>query len=225
MSRAPRVDVGDEIYHIINRTNGRIQIFNSKEDYLHFENLLREAQKLTDMRIIAYTIMPNHWHLVLYPRHDRDLSVFMQWLTLTHTQQYHVRKNTVGYGHIYQGRYKSFLVSKDNYLLQLIRYVEQNPLRAKLVKKAEDWQWGSAWRRYYLNKTKDKGFLSNIPIDLPNNYRIWLNQLDENDDLEEIRLSVEKGKPFGTMKWVDKMVEKFKLLSTTRNGGRPKNST
>lgn len=105
------------------------------------------------------------------------------------------------------------------------RYVEQNPLRAKLVKKSEDWQWGSAYKRYSINKIKNKSFLSDIPIDIPQNYRIRLNQIDKEDDLEDIRLSVEKGRPFGTIKWVDKMVEKFKLLSTTRNGGRPKNGT
>jgi len=222
MSRAPRVDVGGEVYHIINRTNGRVKIFNTKEDYQHFENLLKEAKKLVDMRIIAYTIMPNHWHLVLYPKKDGDLSVFMQWLTLTHTQQYHVRKNTVGYGHVYQGRYKSFLVSKDNYLLQLIRYVEQNSLRAKLVQKAEDWRWGSAWKRC---ESRDINFLSDCPINLPSNYKSWLNHVDKGDDFEEIRFSVEKSRPFGTMEWTSKMVEKFNLVSTTRKGGRPKNGT
>ena len=219
MSRAPRVDVGQEIYHIINRSNGRVSIFNTQKDYLHFERLLEEAKKLTDMRIIAYCIMPNHWHLVLYPKKDGDLSKFMQWLTLTHTQQYHVRTNTVGYGHIYQGRYKSFLVSKDNYLLQLIKYVEQNPLRAKLVKRAEDWRWGSAYTRF--NK-QNKHLISGSPIDLPNNYKTCLNELDEKDKLEEVRLSVDKGKPYGKINWVEMTVDKFKLLSTTRNGGRPK---
>lgn len=225
MSRAPRVNIGEEIYHIINRSNGRLKIFENKEDYLHFEKLLEKAKESVDMRIISYTIMPNHWHLVLYPKKDGDLSTFMQWLTLTHTQQYHVRKDTVGHGHVYQGRYKSFLVAKDQYLLQVIRYVEQNPLRAKLVKKSEDWQWGSAWKRYNPLGLKNKKLLSDPPIDLPHDYLKWLNQIDHEDTLENIRASVERGKPFGTMKWVEKIVEKFNLVSTTRKGGRPKNGT
>ncbi len=173
MARAPRVNVGGHIYHIINRSNGRLKIFENKDDYIHFENLLEDAKKLVDMRIISYCIMPNHWHLILYPKKDGDLSVFMQWLTLTYTQQYHVRKETVGHGHLYQGRYKSFLVAKDQYLIQVIRYVEQNPLRAKLVKKSEDWRWGSAWKRYNPLGLKNKKILSDSPVDLPHDYLKW----------------------------------------------------
>ena len=155
MPRVPRIDIGGHIYHIINRANGRKTIFHTKEDYIHFEKLLEEAKKKFNMRILAYVLMPNHWHLVLYPKHDGDLSVFMQWLTLTHTQQYHAKKKSTGHGHIYQGRYKSFLVGKDSYLLAVIKYIERNPVRAKLVKKVEQWQWGSGYRR--LNgTTKEK---------------------------------------------------------------------
>ncbi|MFZ2522304.1 MAG: transposase [Minisyncoccia bacterium] len=218
MSRVPRVDIGDEIYHVLNRSNGRVKIFNNDKDYKNFVDLLIETKEKFDMRILAYCIMPNHWHLVLYPKKDGDLSKFMQWLSLTHTQRYHVKTETVGFGHLYQGRYKSFLVSRDNYLLQVIRYVEQNPLRAKIVKRAEDWKWGSGFNRF---NPSEKNFVSECPIDLPNDYRQWLNEVHEKDELENIRLSVEKSKPFGTISWVDKMVETFKLGLTTRLRGRP----
>ena len=173
------------------------------------------------MRILAYVLMPNHWHLVLYPRKDGDLQTFMQWLTLTHTQQYHVKTKTIGYGHLYQGRYKAFLVQKDTYLLQLIRYVERNPLRAKLVKKAEQWQWGSAYRRY-LGTVKERKLLTEPPLDLPRDYRSWLSEKEDTEGLQAIRLSVNKGKPYGTIAWVERMVEKFNLELTTRGVGRPK---
>ena len=91
------------------------------------------------MRILACCLMPNHWHLVLYPRADGDLSQFLRRLTLTHTQRYHARTRTVGYGHVYQGRYKSLLVESDLHFLSLVRYVERNAKRAGLVKKAEVW--------------------------------------------------------------------------------------
>ncbi|MDO8451699.1 MAG: transposase [bacterium] len=223
MGRAPRVDVGGEVYHIINRANGRQTIFHKKEDYLHFEQLLTEANELNSMRILAYALMPNHWHLVLHPRHDGDLSVFMQWLTLTHTQQYHSRTKTIGYGHLYQGRYKSFLVEKDNYLLQLIRYVERNAFRAKLVKKAESWRWGSAYRRA-LGTPQEKALLSDTIIELPSDYLEWLNEKEDADTLTSIRQSVNKGTPYGAVKWVERMVEKFDLLLTTRLRGRPKDA-
>jgi len=98
MGRAPRVDVGDLVYHVVNRANSRRTIFEMPDEYKHFEMLLEDAIERFDMRLLAYTLMPNHWHLLLYPRADGDLSRFMQWLTLTHTQQYHVWKQTTGYG-------------------------------------------------------------------------------------------------------------------------------
>lgn len=220
MGRAPRVDVGGEVYHVINRANGRQTIFHKKENYLHFEQLLIEAKELNSMRIIAYALMPNHWHLVLYPRNDGDLSLFMHWLTLTHTHQYHSRTKTIGYGHLYQGRYKSFLVEKDNYLLQLIRYVERNPFRAKLVKRAQDWQWGSAHRRTQ-GTPQEKTLLSDTIIELPHDYLEWLNEQEDIDTLASIRQSVNKGTPYGAPKWVKRMVDKFDLLLTTRFRGRP----
>jgi len=220
MARAPRIDVGGEVYHVINRGNARRQIFYTPADYQHFETLLTDAAEQFSMRILAYVLMPNHWHLVLYPHKEGDLSKFMQWLTLTHTQQYHAKRKTIGNGHIYQGRYKSFLVQKDSYLLRLIRYVERNPLRAGLVKQAEDWQWGSAWRRYN-GRPVEKKLLTKFP-DMPHGYRQWLNAHDEGDkaELTSIRTSVNKGRPFGTEGWVEKVVKQFSLGSTMRGPGR-----
>jgi len=221
MSRAPRVDVGDQIYHIINRANARQTIFHSDDDYRHFELLLNEACERTHMRLLAYVIMPNHWHLVVYPRKDGDLSLFMQWLTLTHTQQHHAKKKRIGYGHLYQGRYKSFLVEKDNYLFAVIKYIERNPVRAKITKTVEGWKWGSGYRR--LDGTvQERAILSEPLLDLPARYRQWVNQPDKEDELEIVRESVNKGKPFGPMKWTERMVERFKLELTTRLPGRPK---
>src|SRR4051812_8181329 len=96
-SDLPRVDVGDLVYHVVNRANSRRTIFETADEYKHVEMLLEDAFERFDMRLLAYTLMPNHWHLLLYPRVDGDLSRFMQWLTLTHTQQYHVWKQISGY--------------------------------------------------------------------------------------------------------------------------------
>lgn len=88
MPRQTRVSVGNAIYHVINLANGRTQIFYTEKDYCHFEELLLEAKELTDMRILSYCIMPNHWHLILYPETDTVLGEFMSWLTSTHVRQY-----------------------------------------------------------------------------------------------------------------------------------------
>jgi len=117
MPRPPRTDIADITYHVINRANARVQIFDTPEDYVVFENALCEARERTEMRIYAYCVMPNHWHLILQPRNDGDLSLFMKWLTLTHTKRWHSDHSTTGTGHLYQGRYKSFPVQSDEYFL------------------------------------------------------------------------------------------------------------
>lgn len=221
MPRLARVDIGGEIYHVINRANGRLQIFNSAEEYRLFERLMLEAKELIDMRILAYVIMPNHWHLVLYPRNGKDMSVFMHHLTNTHTRNVHTRTNTVGSGYLYQGRYKSFLVDTDNYFLNLVKYVERNPIRAQLVVRCEHWQWGSAWRRIH-RKEKCEKLLDPSPVLLPQNYREWINEPEQEDTLKCIRRSVNKGVPYGRDRWVDTMVATHHLGSTVRSVGRPR---
>lgn len=224
MPRATRTDVGNYCYHIINRANARLPIFFKEKDYILFEKVLEEAKEKYDMRILAYCLMPNHFHLVLYPKNDGDLGKFMQWLTLTHTQRWHQQKNTKGTGHLYQGRYKSFLIQKDNHLLSVMRYVERNAFRAKLVKKAENWPFSSLWRRIYGNNQKKK-LLSKWPISEPDNYLAFVNLPQLNEEEENIRQSVVKGKPYGNDSWSMDIIKKYSLESTIRLPWRPKKST
>lgn len=221
MPRVARVDVGEEVYHVINRANGRLQIFNTDEDYRLFEQLLLETKEITDMRILAYELMPNHWHLVLYPRNDGDLQTFMHKLSNAHTRKVHALTDTNGSGHLYQGRYKSFLVSSDSYLLAVVKYVERNVVRAGLVSHCEAWRWGSAWRRVHGTEGQ-KTLLDELPLDLPDDYIKWINTEDREDDLKTIRTSVNKSVPYGRDTWVEKMVSKYHLESTQRSPGRPK---
>ena len=168
--------------------------------------------------------MPNHFHLVLYPKNDGDMGKFMQWLTLTHTQRWHQANNTKGTGHLYQGRYKSFLIQGDRHLLSVIRYVERNSLRAKLVRKAENWGFCSLARRL-SNNTKKQKLLSEWPIPEPKDYRSFVNTPQSKEEEESIRGSVVRGKPFGADAWALKMIEKFGLEATVRSTGRPKKGT
>lgn len=223
MPRIARVAIGDTFYHVINRANNRARIFDDDNDYKHFESLLREGKELIDMRIVAYCIMPNHWHLVLCPKKDTDMADFMRWITTTHVRQRRVQTKSIGHGHLYQGTYKSFPVATDRNMYEVIRYVEQNPLRAKLVRRAENWRWSSLWRRE-KGSTKEKKLLSKLPIELPDNYLTIVNTIPDGDTLETIRTSVNKGVPFGSTKWVDKMVKKFGLENTLRGPGRPRKS-
>ena len=220
MGRALRVDVGNEIFHIINRANDRATIFKTDNDYRAFEALLEEAKEKLPMRILAYEIMPNHWHLLLYPVNSGDLSSFMQWLTLTHTQRWHAFHNTVGNGHLYQGRYKSFLIQKDNYFLAVTRYIERNALRAGLVKNAQDWKWSSLWRREF-GTSKQKELLFPWPVKMPANYIEWVNKPQDEEETASIKESMTRGRPFGDINWVEKIISKFGLETTRRPKGRP----
>lgn len=221
MPRIARIDIGNYIYHVINRANARVQIFDNNDDYLQFESILQNAVEKSSMRLLAYCIMPNHWHLVLHPKHDGDMGLFMSWLTNTHTRRWHAEKETVGQGHLYQGRYKSFLCQEDSHFLALVRYVERNAKKANLVKKAENWRWCSAWVREY-GSFEQKKWLSLWPVDSPRGYTDWLNQPQTQEEEDALERSIAKDVPFGSESWTERMVVKFGLGQTQRGVGRPR---
>ena len=144
--------------------------------------------------------------------------------TLTHTPRYHAQTRTVGYGHVYQGRYKSLPVERDDHFLALVRYVERNAKRAALVKKAEDWPWSSAHVRLY-GKEKQQQMLSSWPVPAPEPYGAWLNQSQGKEEIENLRYALKRSKPYGSEQWVAKAVAQFGLENTLRNPGRPRNGT
>lgn len=221
MGRTARVAVANEVYHVINRAVGRLQIFDDDKDYELFISLLEEARFITQMRILAFTIMPNHWHLELYPREDRDLCAFMHFLTNGHTRKVHALTKTTGTGPLYQGRYKSFLIESDAHYLTVLKYIERNPVRAKLCSRVEEWRWGSAWLRLH-GSGKQQELLDDGPVPLLPDYHQWINEEDRPEDIEDIRQSARKGSPFGNELWVSQMVESYQLEMTRRPPGRPK---
>src|SRR5207253_10809478 len=156
----------------LNRRVGRLTLFDKPADYMAFEKILNEAHERTGIRIAAYCLMPNHWHLVLWPRDDGELSEVMRWITVTHTQRWHAHRQSFGSGPVYQGRFRSFPVQTDEHFLTVARYVERNALRAKLVKRAEQWQWSSLWR-WAQGDPKLLAFLSDWPVKRPRHWVGW----------------------------------------------------
>ena len=195
MARRPRIDAGGYVYHVLNRGNGRQRLFHSDADYKDFEYLLNEMRETYEVGILAYVIMPNHWHLLLYPKKDGDLGKALHWLTTSHVRRHHVRRGTIGHGHLYQGTYKSFIIQTDGHFLTVLKYVERNAVRAKLSRIAESWRWGSAYRRF--GSAKEKRLLAEPPVPLPRKYRTWINEPEPAELLEEIRNSVNKAIPYG----------------------------
>jgi putative transposase len=122
MPRTVRASVGGICYHVINRGNARGEVFHKDEDYAAFVGLIEEACQRLPMRVLAYCLIPNHFHIALWPHGDGDLSRFMQWLLTSHVRRYH--RHYHGSGHVWQGRFKAFPIQADEHLLTVLRYVD-----------------------------------------------------------------------------------------------------
>jgi putative transposase len=200
-----------------------MQLFGKDRDYEAFEAMIEKTLQSRPMRICAYCLMPNHWHFVLWPEREGQLGDFMQKLAVTHVRNWQEHHRRVGYGHVYQGRYKSFPVETEDYFYRVVRYVERNALRASLVRRAGDWRWGSLWRRT-CGAREQMAWLSDWPAPRP---RDWLSLVDEPQteaELEAIRRSVTRSQPYGSEAWVWKTARDLGLESTLRARGRPRES-
>ena len=208
------------MFHVLNRGVGRRRLFHKDEDYAGFERTLELALAAVTVRLLAYCLMPNHWHLLLWPRADGQLGRFMQRLTTAHVRRWQAHYHEVGLGHVYQGRFKNFPVQEDAHYLTVARYVERNALRAKLAERAQDWRWCSLWRRE-SGSAQERGLLSEWPVIRPADWLEWVNQPQTDQELAEMRLSVSKGRPFGEPAWREQMIEQLGLQSSVRERGRP----
>ena len=222
MPRTARVAPAGVIFHVLNRANARARIFEKDLDYEAFMRVLGETAKLIPVEIFAYSIMPNHWHMVLKPTRDGDLGNFVQRLTTTHVRRWHLHRNSVGSGHLYQGTYKSFPIQDDEHFLTVCRYVEQNPLRAGLVQRAEDWHWSSLQGRHRGTAKPTDVVLSEWPVPKPTDWVSFVNDALTTKELEELRLSAQRGRPFGNETWKTGAAKQLALQSTLRARGRPR---
>ena len=236
MPRAPRVAIGGITYHVLNRANARLALFEADQDYELFETVLAEAHERVGMRTLGYCLMPNHWHLVLWPRADGELSEFMRWLTVTHTQRWHAAHGTAGSGHIYQGRFKSFPVQSrrptagqraggtletGNPVLSVLRYVERNPVRAGLVRSAERWRWSSLWARR-SGAVAERPWLTEPAGGLPEDWLDRVNRPQSEEEVAALVRCIRRGAPFGREQWVRRVAKELGLESCLRPRGRPR---
>lgn len=221
MARKPRKAPGGVVFHVLNRVSGQQSIFDKAADCAAFEKTLAEAVERTGTRLLAWCLMPNHWHLLVWTRKDRELSEFARWLTVTHTQRWHAAHGSAGSGHLYQGRFKSFPVQTDQHFLAVARYVERNALRAGKVKKAQDWRWCSLWRREN-GPPEDRALLSDWPVTRPDDWVSYVNRPQTRAELDDLRTSVNRGRPFGSRIWQLRTAAKLGLTPSLRPPGRPK---
>jgi putative transposase len=212
---------GGVVCHVLNRANARATIFEDDNDFMAFERVMAQAIGVVRMRILAYLIMPNHWHLVLWPRRDGGLGRFMQRLTTTHVRRWYLNRHSIGDGHLYQGTYKSFPVQNDAHLLTVLRYVERNTLRANLVARAEAWRWSSLWLRLNPKVETEAPPLSPWPVERPGNWGWRVNQPETDEELNALRESARRGRPFSSERWQKRIGKRLGLESTFRPRGRP----
>jgi putative transposase len=182
---------------------------------------LEETIEEIPLDIFSFCIMPNHWHFSVRSYQDGDIGKFFGKITQKVTQRWHVAHQSVGTGHLFQGRFKSFLVEQDSYFLQLMKYIEANPLRAKLVKSAEEWRWGSLYLRTH-DFDRSQKLLASWPTGIPKNYLMDINKPISEQHLEMIRHSVVRANPLGNEAWSRGMTKKHNLGYTVRMPGRPK---
>jgi putative transposase len=219
MPRTARASQANYCYHVLNRGNARATVFHKPADYEAFVDLIASACQKRPMRVLAYCLMPNHFHLVLWPLGDGDLSTWMQWLLTAHVRRYHRHYHSSG--HVWQGRFKAFPIQEDDHLRLVLRYVERNPLRAELVARAEDWLWSSLRR---LAASDVPEWLDPGPAPRGVGWIEAVNQPMTEAEVERVRHSVQRGTPFGSEAWASSTAAALGLEASLQPRGRPKRS-
>jgi putative transposase len=219
MPRRKRLYTGGLVCHVLNRAAGRKTIFHRDADYAAFEQLLTSAGAISRVRLLTFCLMPNHWHLVLWPQNDGDLSTYMHWLTMTHTMRWHRVHQSLGTGPLYQGRFKSFPVSNDHHFLTVCRYVERNALRAGLVERAEQWRWSGLWHREHRGSLDEA---TPWPVPAPSDWVSLVNQPQTQAELDSLRRSLRRGTPYGGEAWAQATADRLGMSLRNKPRGRPR---
>lgn len=171
MPRSRRNIPPDSILHVINRGNDRRTLFRDASEYEEFLGLLRHAAGREPLRLLGYVLMPNHWHLVVWPESGTQLSRYLHLVATVHAARWRRRVGRTGEGHVYQDRYHAFMIESERQFFNVLRYVEANPIRAGLVTRSVEWPWSSLAERLFW----PAGLLTPSPFPLPPD---WLDLVE-----------------------------------------------
>ena len=216
MPRIARGLVDGFIYHVLNRGNGKQKIFHKVGDYQSFINLMAKAKHRHPLEIFGYCLMPNHFHIIVRPQKAAHLSRWMQWLMTSHVRCYHAHYKSSG--HIWQGRFKSFVIQEDNHLLTVLRYIEGNPVKAGLVAFGLDWPWSSHKETLGIGHRR---LIDALPIEVLQEWTTYVNKTQPENEIELLQRSINRQAPFGDFEWQELISKKLGLESTLRPRGRP----
>lgn len=224
MPRVARQVFANVPHHITQRGNRRGDVFFDDADRRVYLDWLEQYSRRFSVRVLAYCLMTNHVHIVAIPGTKQALEQVFRPLHTRYAQR--VNRAHGWAGHLWQGRYFSAALD-DTYLWAAIRYVERNPVRARMVHKAEDYPWSSASAHCGLKAdavldSDAAWFDQSRPVD---NWSEWLSQDDDNRQLDVLRRNVESGHPCGSDAFVDELERAAGRALRPRGRGRPaKNS-
>jgi putative transposase len=217
MPRRLRHSLQGAAFHVMNRAIQQTVLFRTRADYDAFLAIVREGISKFKVRIIAYCVMPNHWHFVVLCDRIEDISNWLHWTTGTHAIRWNLFHGTRGRGAVYQSRFKAVPIQTETSLYRVCRYVERNALRSGLVAAAESWEFGSLYAScnncYAIP-------LSSWPIVRPSNWIGFVNSPEDHLELDDLRQTLRRGQPIGEPAW-QKAVAPFIGLSM-KPIGRPK---
>ena len=191
MSRPRRFAPPDSVLHLVNRGNDRKQLFGAAREYEDFLNLVADVKERCPMRLLGYCVMPNHWHMVVWPETGQSVSAFCHRLCTTHAVRHRRESGTIGFGHLYQHRYHSFAIESERQYYAVMRYVEANAARSGLVALAEHWRWSSLAERCGPNR----GLLAPGPLELPKGWAALVNEHLPPDVLAQTRARFHRTRP------------------------------
>lgn len=221
MPRQPRVVFSGIPHHITQRGNRREDIFFNDKDKKQYLSWLKEYSKEHNVDILAYCLMTNHIHLIAVPNSEDGLHRVLKPLHMRYAQMINRAKGWKG--HLWQGRFFSSPLD-DEYLFYATRYVERNPVRANMVKKAENYKWSSAKGHCGITKdeiltTKKKWLNKYEGIE---DWSEWLRVEEDLENIDIIRRNTEKGLPIGSDRFIRKLESISDRILSYRPQGRPK---
>jgi len=219
MPRIARAVATGYPHHVVQRGNNRDQVFSSDSDRYAYIALLKKYSEKWRVKLLAYCLMSNHIHLLLRPQGEESLHKMMQGVTLCYTQ--HINRTHGRSGRLWESRYYSSIIDKERYLWAVARYIEQNPVRARMVNKAEDYPYSSALThvRGELNGVVNEELFDASQRDA---YRALLGEMVAEDEMTRIRYSIRTGRPMGSEEFIGKMERKLGRCFKVRPPGRPK---
>lgn len=219
MPRIARAVAAGFPHHIVQRGNNNEKVFFDKEDRGMYLSLLKKYSDKWGSPILAYCLMSNHVHLIIRPKKEEALYKMMQGVTLCYTQ--HINRKYKRTGRLWESRYHSCVVNKENYLWAVARYIEQNPKRAKIAKREEDFPYSSA--RAHIVGVKDEVLGEELFKEQQRkDYAAFIRAIIPKEEMNSIRYYTRTGRPFGSKEFIKKMEKKLERKFMLRPPGRPR---